>query len=187
MEAAVRELLIKKGIITAHELQRVIETTEARDGGVLGKKVVARAWVDPDFKSLLLREGNAAIAKFGFSLGGVTELAVVENTPSVHNIIVCTLCSCYPRGLLGLPPSWYKSKEYRSRVIREPREVLAEFGTIIQSGVEVRVHDSLADLRYMVLPMRPANTEGFSETALVDLVTRDSMVGVSVLNSAMPQ
>ena len=138
----------------------------------------ARAWTDPAFKALLLENGNAAIRSFGVETG-VVELMVVENKPRLHNMVVCTLCSCYPRMLLGIPPAWYKSRPYRSRAVREPRAVLAEFGTVLPDGVELRVHDSTADLRYMVLPERPARTEGFSETELAALVTRDSLIGVA--------
>ncbi|GIW81129.1 MAG: hypothetical protein KatS3mg105_2936 [Gemmatales bacterium] len=141
-------------------------------------KVVARAWLDPDYKRRLLADGTAAVAELGIDMEG-TPLLVVENTPKVHNVVVCTLCSCYPRALLGLPPDWYKSREYRSRTVREPRSVLAEFGTILPDDVEVRVHDSSADMRYLVLPMRPEGTEGMNEEELARLVTRDSMIGVT--------
>jgi nitrile hydratase len=182
LEQALRELLLEKGIFTAAELHRAIELMEARDGGVLGKTIVARAWQDASFRTLLLSDPQRAIAQYGASLG-VPELAVVENTPEVHNVIVCTLCSCYPRGLLGLPPSWYKSKGYRSRVVREPRAVLQEFGTTVPEGVELRVHDSTADLRYLVLPMRPAGSETCTAAELAELVTRDSMIGVALPRS----
>jgi len=179
MEQALRELLVEKGIFTNGELHRAIERMESLDGAVLGRKVVARAWTDPDYKALLLADGPRAIAAFGASLG-LPEFHVVQNSPTVHNVIVCTLCSCYPRGLLGLPPSWYKSKEYRSREVHEPRVVLEEFGTILPPDTEVRVHDSTADLRFMVLPLRPAETEHMDAAALEGLVTRDSLVGVGL-------
>jgi nitrile hydratase len=140
---------------------------------------VARAWTDPTYKQRLLADGSEAIHEFGLDMGG-TRLVVVENTHDVHNVIVCTLCSCYPRNVLGLPPSWYKSREYRARVVREPRSVLTEFGTNLEGEVEVRVHDSTADMRYLVLPMRPAGTENMSEEELAGLVSRDCMIGVSL-------
>jgi nitrile hydratase len=177
LDDAIRELLYDKGIITAEEVQRCIESMEARDGGVNGKRIIARAWTDPQFRQLLLSNAPAALAQLGFALDG-PEFIVVENTPKIHNVIVCTLCSCYPRALLGLPPSWYKSKEYRARIVREPRNVLREFGTEISLDVEIRVHDSLADLRFMVLPTRPSGTDGWSEEQLADIVTRDAMIGV---------
>src|SRR5947209_7003484 len=151
---AVKELLIEKGVVTPREIR---ETIEFRDSitPATGAKIVARAWTDPAFKQRLLANGTAAIREFGLDMGA-TELVVVENTPGVHNVIVCTLCSCYPRAVLGLPPSWYKSAAYRSRAVREPRVVLAEFGTELPGDVAVRVHDSTAELRYMALPMRPA-------------------------------
>jgi nitrile hydratase alpha subunit len=177
LDQALRELLYEKGIITPEEIQRTIESLEALGEGVNGKKIIARAWVDQEFRKLLLADGRAALLSLGLDLKG-PEFIVVENTPVIHNVIVCTLCSCYPRAVLGLPPSWYKSNEYRSRVVREPREVLREFGTDISDDIEIRVHDSLADLRFMVLPMRPANTDGWSEAQLAELVSRDAMIGV---------
>jgi nitrile hydratase subunit alpha len=185
LEAALRELLIEKGVITAEELRIAMEAMDAR-GEELGAKIIARAWSNPDYKQLLLKSPVEAIAKFGLGMG-VNELCVVENTERLHNVIVCTLCSCYPRLILGVPPAWYKSKEYRSRVVNEPRAVLAEFGTEFPDDVEVRVHDSTADLRYLVLPMRPQNTEGWSEEALAALVSRDSMIGTApARTSAQP-
>jgi nitrile hydratase len=178
MEIAVRELLIEKGILTADEVRRAVEAMDARSPAI-GARVVARAWVDPAYKTRLLAAGTAACQELGIDMGSV-KLVVVENTAEVHNLIVCTLCSCYPRMLLGLPPDWYKSRAYRARAVREPRAVLREFGTDIAAGVTVRVHDSTADMRYLVLPMRPAGTEGWSEDRLAGLVTRDSMIGVSV-------
>lgn len=177
LDQAIRELLEEKGIISPAEIQQCIEALEGRNGGIRGKEMIVRAWTDPGFRELLLSDGQAALASMGLGLGG-PEFVVVENTQDVHNVIVCTLCSCYPRGLLGLPPSWYKSSEYRSRVVREPREVLKEFGTVLPDHVEIRVHDSLADLRYMVLPMRPVGTEGWSEEMLAELVGSDAMIGV---------
>ena len=176
---ALKELLVEKGIVTGEEIRRAIEARDAITPA-MGARVVARAWSDAAFKARLLADGAAAVKELGIEPGAL-HLVVVENTPKVHNVIVCTLCSCYPRNVLGLPPSWYKSREYRSRVVREPREVLAEFGTELGAGVEVRVHDSTADMRYLVLPMRPAGTQGLGEDELAALVTRDCMIGVAVV------
>lgn len=178
MEIAVRELLIEKGVLTAEEIRRAAEAMDARSPA-MGACVVARAWMAPAFKARLLANGTSACEELGIAMGP-TKLVVVENTPAEHNLIICTLCSCYPRMLLGLPPDWYKSRAYRARAVREPRAVLREFGTELPDGVAVRVHDSTADMRYLVLPMRPAGTEGFTEEQLAALVTRDSMIGVSV-------
>jgi nitrile hydratase len=175
---ALKELLIEKGIVTADEIRATIEFRDSITPAI-GAKIVARAWTDPAFKKRLLSNGTEAIKEFGLDMGA-TLLDVMENTPKVHNMIVCTLCSCYPRGVLGLPPSWYKSREYRARAVREPRAVLAEFGTHLPDTVEVRVHDSSADLRYLVLPMRPAGTEKMNEEQLAALVSRDCMIGVSL-------
>ena len=178
MEVALCELLIEKGVFTPEDVRREVEAMEGRDAG-RGARMVARAWLDPAFKQRLLADANAAAAELGFEAGPF-RILVMENTPAVHNLIVCTLCSCYPRMLLGLPPAWYKSLAYRSRAVREPRAVLAGFGTVLPDSVEVRVHDSTADVRYMVLPMRPSGTEDLGEQELARLVTRDSLVGVSV-------
>lgn len=177
MEIAVRELLIEKGVFTADDVRRAIEAMDARSPAQ-GARIVAHAWSDPAYKARLLADPNAAIKELGIE-PGVYKLVVLENTATVHNLVVCTLCSCYPRGVLGLPPDWYKSRAYRSRAVREPRAVLREFGTDISDSVEVRVHDSTADMRYLVLPERPAGTEGMRETKLAELVTRDSMIGVA--------
>jgi nitrile hydratase len=177
MEVAVRELLLAKGIITADEVRAEVEAMDARTPAQ-GARVVARAWSDPAYKARLLADGSAAVRELGVDIGP-TRLIVVENQPKLHNLIVCTLCSCYPRMVLGRPPDWYKSRAYRSRAVREPREVLKEFGTILGEDVELRVHDSTADMRYLVLPQRPAGTEGWSEERLAALVTRDSMIGVT--------
>jgi nitrile hydratase subunit alpha len=177
LEVAVRELLIEKGVITAAGVRKAIEVMDAR-GPHQGAAMVAHAWVDPAYKKRLLADGSAAALELGVEVGPM-HLLVVENTPKIHNMIVCTLCSCYPRMILGIPPLWYKSREYRSRAVREPRAVLDEFGTVLPEGTEVRVHDSTADMRYLVLPMRPAGTEGLSEAELAALVTRDSMIGVA--------
>jgi nitrile hydratase len=172
-------LLEEKGVFSAGELREQIDRMDSRSPA-LGARMVARAWRDPDYKKRLLADGSAAAEE----LLGITvaplRLVVVENTAGLHNMIVCTLCSCYPRNVLGLPPDWYKSREYRSRAVSEPRAVRAAFGTRIPGDVAVRVHDSTADMRYLVLPMRPPGTEGWSEERLAAIVTRDAMVGVSV-------
>ena len=181
LEIAVRELLIEKGVITAEEVQKAVQDIDSRspEGGA---RVVVRAWTDPEFKALLLRDATAACGTMGFDMAAQdVKLVAVENTPRVHNVVVCTLCSCYPRMLLGLPPAWYKSRAYRARVVIEPRAVLREFGVELPAEVAVRVHDSTADLRYLVVPMRPAGSEHLSEAELVPLVTRDSMIGTAVL------
>jgi nitrile hydratase len=178
MEASLRELLVEKGVLTDAEVNAAVEDMRRR-GPDRGARVVARAWTDPAFKARLLADGTRACEELGLEVPAL-RLVVVENTPEVHNAIVCTLCSCYPRMLLGLPPDWYKSREYRSRMVREPRAVLAEFGLVLPDSVRIRVHDSTADMRYMVLPMRPAGTEGWSEERLASIVTRDCMIGVAV-------
>jgi nitrile hydratase subunit alpha len=178
MAEAVGELLIEKGVLRPDELRRAIEDLDGRSPA-LGARVVAHAWVDPGFKARLLENANVAAAELGIDAGAIPILAV-ENTATLHNVICCTLCSCYPRLLLGVPPDWYKSRAYRSRVVREPRAVLAEFGTRIPDDVEVRVHDSTADLRYLVLPVRPAGSETLNEEQLAALVTRDCMIGTAV-------
>src|SRR3954466_11118382 len=177
METAVRELLIEKKLIAPGEIRRQIEVLDSRTPA-LGAMVVARAWVDPDFRARLLADGRAACEELGISFYDDTGLIVLENTDKVHNLIVCTLCSCYPRPVLGLPPDWYKLKPYRARAVSEPRAVLAEFGTIIPEEVEIRVSDSTAMVRFLVLPMRPEGTEDYSEEELAALVTRDTMIGV---------
>ena len=182
MEIAVRELLIEKGVFGADDMRAEIEAMDARSPA-RGAEVAARAWSDPEFKAALLVDGSEACARLGIDLGP-TRLLVVENTPAVHNVIVCTLCSCYPRALLGLPPDWYKSKAYRARVVRAPRAVLREFGTVLPREVAVRVHDSTADMRYMVLPRRPDGTAGWPRDRLAGLVTRDCLIGVTTPKSA---
>jgi nitrile hydratase subunit alpha len=176
---AIEALLLEKGVLTEPEVQDKISYMEARSPAN-GAKLVARAWVDNEFKELLLSDAKAAASALGMDPEHPAEFVVVENTPKVHNLIVCTLCSCYPRAILGRPPDWYKSFEYRSRAVREPRAVMREFGLELSEGVEVIVHDSTADVRYMVLPMRPPGTEDLSEDELADLVTRDTLVGVNV-------
>lgn len=178
MEIAVRELLIEKGVLDADGVRREVEKMDARDPAQ-GARVVARAWVDPMFRAKLLALGNDALVELGLERGPY-KLVVVENTVDVHNVVVCTLCSCYPRWLLGLPPDWYKSRNYRSRTVREPRAVLREFGLDLRDDITVRVHDSTADMRYLVLPARPSGTEGWSEAQLSSIVTRDCMIGVAV-------
>jgi len=177
LEISVRELLIEKGVLSTEDIRNVVKEMDSR-GPELGAQIVARAWVNPQFKQSLLQDAPSAVKTLGLDIGPV-QLLVVENSPEVHNLIVCTLCSCYPRSLLGLPPDWYKSREYRSRAVHEPRSVLLEFGTDIPDEVEVRVHDSTADLRYLVLPQRPAGTGHLTEDELSALVKRDSMIGVT--------
>jgi len=177
MVHAIKELLIEKGVITGEDIRKTLEFMDTRTPA-LGAKVVARAWTDPEFKKRLLANGTSAVAEMGIPMGDA-ELIVVENSKDVHNIIVCTLCSCYPRTVLGLPPDWYKSRNYRSRVVVEPRAVLKEFGTELPDSVTLRTHDSNADMRYLVLPERPAGTEGWSQEQLAAIVTRDCMVGVA--------
>lgn len=181
MEIAVRELLMEKGVFTADEVRAEIEAMDAREPAN-GAKVVARAWTDPEFKARLLEDGSSACAEMGFEMGP-THLVVVADTPEVHNVIVCTLCSCYPRYLLGLPPDWYKTRSYRSRVVYEPRAVLREFGTELPDSITLRVHDSTADMRYMVLPLQPEGTDGLDAAALADLITRDCLIGVTLPKS----
>jgi len=180
LQTAIRELLDEKGIITADELHRQIDYQDSLTPAI-GGKIVAKAWVDPDFKKRLLAEPLKTINEsFELDITTPLDLVVLENTPTVHNVVVCTLCSCYPRMLLGIPPAWYKSADYRSRLVVEPRKVLAEFGTHLANDIEVRVSDSTADLRFLVLPSRPAGTEQLSEAELAELVTRDSMIGTSL-------
>jgi len=175
---AIEALLLEKGVLAKEDIQRQVEYIESRSPA-LGARMVARAWVDPAYKQRLLQNAKSAAAELGIDASGVSEIRAVENTETVRNMIVCTLCSCYPRPILGRPPDWYKSLNYRSRAVLEPRAVMAEFGTTVADDVEVRVHDSTADMRYLVLPRRPAGTEGWTEDQLADLVTRDSMIGVS--------
>jgi nitrile hydratase len=180
---AIRELLIEKGILTADEVQHQIDYMEARSPAN-GARMVARAWVDPAYKERLLDDPKAACAEMGVDASGLTEFVVLENTDRIHNLVVCTLCSCYPRPILGRPPDWYKSFAYRSRAVVEPRAVMREFGTELPEDVEVRVFDSSADMRYLVLPRRPAGTDNLSQEELAALVTRDSMIGVTLAREA---
>lgn len=177
---ALQSLLIEKELVSTDAVDEVIERFERDIGPLNGAQVVARAWDEPDYKERLLADSEAAIAEFDFDAGG-KPVTVVENTPDVHNVILCTLCSCYPWALLGLPPSWYKSEAYRSRMAREPRAVLAEFGLEIDPDREVRVWDQTSELRYMVLPQRPEGTDHLSREELAELVTRDAMVGVATV------
>jgi nitrile hydratase len=175
---AIESLLIEKNLLDPKAIERIVDLYENTIGPRNGARVVAKAWTDPAYKKWLLEDGTNAIASLGYSGVQGEDMVVVENTATVHNVLVCTLCSCYPWPTLGLPPNWYKEAPYRSRVVIDPRGVLKEFGVTVPVDVEVRVWDSNADLRYMVLPMRPAGTEGMSEEQLAELVTRDSMIGV---------
>jgi nitrile hydratase len=183
---ALESLLVEKGLVDPAALDALIDNYETKVGPRNGARVVARAWVDPAYKQRLLADASAAIAEFGFTGRQGEDMVALENTPKVHNMVVCTLCSCYPWPVLGLPPVWYKSAPYRSRAVIDPRGVLKEFGTEVGDDVEVRVWDSTAELRYLVLPERPAGTEGMSEEALADLVTRDAMIGVSTVKGPRP-
>jgi nitrile hydratase len=178
MEVTLRELLVEKGLITEEDVRRQVDDMRARTPE-RGARVVARAWIDAGFRQRLIENGTKACEELGLDVAPM-RLVVVENTPQVHNVIVCTLCSCYPRPLLGIPPDWYKSRAYRSRMVREPRAVLKEFGLDVKAEMQIRVHDSTADMRYMVLPMRPAGTDGWNEQQLASLVNRDSMIGVAL-------
>jgi nitrile hydratase len=178
---ALESLLVDKGLVDPAALDALIDTYETKVGPRNGAKIVARAWVDPAFKRRLLEDGTAAIAEHGFVGRQSEKLVVVENTPDIHNMVVCTLCSCYPWAVLGLPPVWYKSAPYRSRAVIDPRGVLDELGVQVSPDTEVRVWDSTAEIRYMVLPQRPAGTEGLTEEQLAELVTRDAMIGVATV------
>jgi nitrile hydratase len=177
MILAMRDLLVEKGLLSADQIRRGLETIDSWQPS-RGAEIVARAWTDPTFKRRLLADGNEAVAEYDIDMGGA-RLTVHENTETVQNIVVCTLCSCYPRAVLGLPPDWYRSKNYRARVVKEPRKVLRELGTELPDDTVVRVHDSLADLRYLVIPRRPAGTESWTTDQLAAIVTRDCMVGVA--------
>jgi nitrile hydratase len=176
---ALESLLVEKGLVDPRALDAIVDTMEHEVGPHHGARVVARAWVDPEYKRRLLADAPAAIAELGYSSGQGEHMVAVENTAKVHNVVVCTLCSCYPWTILGLPPTWYKSAPYRSRAVIDPRGVLREFGTELAEDVEVRVWDSTAELRYLVIPKRPAGTESMSEQELAALVTRDAIVGVA--------
>ncbi len=178
MEIAIRELLIEKGVTTASEIARQVDAMDARNPA-MGASVVARYWTDPDFAAALLEDASAATRQMGFDIGPM-KLIALPNTPMLHDMVVCTLCSCYPRNLLGLPPDWYKSRAYRSRTVKEPRKTLEEFGVTTSKEVEIRVHDSTADMRYIVIPNRPVGTDSWQADRLAGLVTRDSMIGTGL-------
>jgi nitrile hydratase len=179
LEQALRELLIENGVFSAADVHRQIDDMEARTPAV-GARIVAKAWTDSAFRKALVADPRPTLAAIGIDAGVAPELRILENTPAVHNMVVCTLCSCYPRMILGAPPAWYKSREYRARVVREPRAVLKEFGVELPDEVEVRVVDSTADLRYLVIPMRPEGTDGYDEAALAAIVGRDAMIGTAL-------
>ena len=177
---AIESLLLSKGLIDAKTLDELIDTYENKIGPQNGAKVVAKAWIDNDYKKRLLADATSAIRELSYQGRQGENMIVVENTPEIHNVIVCTLCSCYPWPVLGIPPTWYKSDEYRSRTVREPRKVLSEFGVQVDSQVKVKVWDSTAELRYLVLPMRPEGSENMNESELAELVTRNSMIGTGL-------
>lgn len=183
---ALEALLVEKGILSTDAIDTIVRAYEQDIGPLNGAQVVARAWTDPAYKQRLLADGTAAVAELGFGGREGVDIVVLENTPTVHNVVVCTLCSCYPWPVLGLPPSWYKSYAYRSRVVREPRTVLREFGLDLPESVEIRVWDSNSDVRYMVLPARPAGSEHLSAAELAALVTRDTMIGVAQVERLEP-
>ncbi|MDB9872141.1 nitrile hydratase subunit alpha [Alphaproteobacteria bacterium] len=177
---AIETLLLSKGLIDSETLDELIDTYENKIGPQNGAKVVAKAWVDSDYKKRLLEDATSAIRELSYQGRQGENMVVVENTPEIHNVIVCTLCSCYPWPVLGIPPTWYKSDEYRSRTVREPRKVLSEFGVKVDDEIQVKVWDSTAELRYLVLPMRPEGTENMNEDELAKLVTRNSMIGTGL-------
>jgi nitrile hydratase len=183
---AIRDLLLEKGVITEKDIQSQIEYQEARSPAN-GAKLVARAWVEPEFKARLIADPKAACAELGIDATALNEMVVLENTEKVRHMVVCTLCSCYPRPILGRPPDWYKSFNYRQRSVNDPRGVMREFGLVLPDDIEVRVHDSTADIRYLVLPLRPKGTDGLSEAELARLVTRDSMIGVMDALPKLPE
>jgi nitrile hydratase subunit alpha len=180
---AIETLLVEKGLVDPAAVDALIDAFQTKIGPNIGAKVIAKAWIDPAFKQALLKNAGKAIADIGASEIPAEQLIAVENTEQVHNLVVCTLCSCYPWAILGLPPSWYKSSAYRSRAVKEPRSVLLEFGVALSDQTEVRVWDSTAELRYLVIPQRPPGSEGMSEAQLAALVTRDSMVGVALITA----
>ena len=179
LERAVRELLIAKGVLSADEIRAQIELMDSRTPAI-GAKIVARAWSDPAYKARLLADARKAAEEFGVDTSNTAIVVALENTDTLHHMVVCTLCSCYPKAIIGVPPAWYKSSAYRARAVVEPRKVLAEFGTHLADDVEIRVVDSTADMRYLVLPKRPAGTQGWSEERLAALVGRDSLIGTAV-------
>ena len=181
---AVESLLAEKGLLSTDAVDEIVDQYETDNGPMNGARVVARAWTDPQYKHRLLENGGDAVAELGYGDEHSARLVVVENTPDIHNVIVCTLCSCYPWSVLGLPPEWYKSEAYRARVVKEPRAVLSEFGLELDDSIEVRVWDSLSELRYMVLPERPEGTDHMNEEQLASLVSRDAMIGVAKAGNA---
>ena len=180
---ALESLLIEKGYVDPAALDELVETYETKVGPRNGARVVAKAWTDPEFKAWLLEDATAAIASLGYTGRQGEDMVVLENTPTVHNLVVCTLCSCYPWPVLGLPPTWYKAAPYRARAVSEPRAVLKEFGVELSKDIEVRVWDSTAETRYLVLPIKPAGTDGWSEERLADIITRDSMIGTGIIGT----
>ncbi|MEK9904203.1 MAG: nitrile hydratase subunit alpha [Rhodospirillales bacterium] len=180
---ALESLLIEKGYVDPAALDELVETYETKVGPRNGARVVAKAWTDPEFKAWLLEDATAAIASLGYTGRQGEDMVVLENTPSVHNLVVCTLCSCYPWPVLGLPPTWYKAAPYRARAVSQPRAVLKEFGVELSEDIEVRVWDSTAETRYLVLPIKPAGTDGWSEERLADIITRDSMIGTGIIGT----
>jgi nitrile hydratase len=184
---ALESLLTEKGLVKPDALNELIDTYETKIGPRNGFKVVARAWTDPDFKKRLLDDGNAALAEMGYEGRQGETMVVLENTPKIHNMVVCTLCSCYPWPVLGLPPAWYKSFPYRSRAVSEPRNVLKEFGLVLDEDVEVRVWDSTSETRFIVLPERPAGTEDMTEEELVEIVNRNSLIGTAKVQALSPE
>jgi len=179
LERAVRHILVDKGILTEDEIATAIDVLDSRTPA-LGASVIARAWLEPDYMTRLMDDTRGALADEGIDIGSLADFRAIANTPETHNVVVCTLCSCYPKMLLGMPPAWYKSLAYRARVVRDPRGVLGEFGLTIPADTEVRVHDSTADLRYFIVPMRPPGTDGWTRAQLADIVTRDCMIGTTV-------
>lgn len=180
---ALESLLIEKGYVDPAALDELVETYETKVGPRNGARVVAKAWTDPEFKAWLLEDATAAIASLGYTGRQGEDMVVLENTPTVHNLVVCTLCSCYPWPVLGLPPTWYKAAPYRARAVSQPRAVLKEFGVELSEDIEVRVWDSTAETRYLVLPIKPAGTDGWSEERLADIITRDSMIGTGIVGT----
>lgn len=180
---ALESLLIEKGYVEPAALDELVETYETKVGPRNGARVVAKAWTDPEFKAWLLEDATAAIASLGYTGRQGEDMVVLENTPTVHNLVVCTLCSCYPWPVLGLPPTWYKAAPYRARAVSQPRAVLKEFGVELSEDIEVRVWDSTAETRYLVLPIKPAGTDGWSEERLADIITRDSMIGTGIIGT----
>ena len=181
---ALETLLIQKGILNTQQIDAIVKSYEENVGPMAGAQMVARAWVDPKFKSAMLKDGKWAMSQLGIKGAEAQHLEIVENTARIHNVVVCTLCSCYPWAILGLPPNWYKQPAYRSRIVKEPRTVLEEFGVSLGEDVEIRVWDSSAEVRYLVLPQRPSGTENLKESELARLVSRDAMIGVGIVKNS---